>query len=71
MSPGFVSAGSEEKPPREDDHWLKARQAIEVSRRRKQEEGKQESGKSLYDVLQQNKSKSTRQIEQAIHRLVS
>jgi FAM192A/Fyv6, N-terminal domain len=60
MSSGFVSAGSKETPVRKDDDWLKAQQAIEARRSHKQEQGKQEGGKSLYEVLQQNKSKPTR-----------
>jgi FAM192A/Fyv6, N-terminal domain len=61
MSSGFVSAGSEEKRPEKDDDWLKAQRAIDNGRGQKLEAGKQEDGKSLYEVLQQNKCKSTRQ----------
>lgn len=56
MSAGFVSGGTIDNPTERDDEWLKAQQEIEAERRRKQEEGKQEGGRSLYDVLQQNKS---------------
>jgi FAM192A/Fyv6, N-terminal domain len=55
MSSGFVSAGTNEKPIERDNKWRKAQEVIEVNFRRKQEEGKQDEGKSLYDVLQQNK----------------
>ena len=70
MSSGFVPAGSEETFFRKDDDWLRAQQAIEASRRAKQEEGKQEGGKSLYEVLQQNKSRSAKWLEGG-HPLVS
>lgn len=51
----FVSAGELEKQTKPDDDWLKAQQEIEEDRKRKQEVGKQEGGKSLYEVLQANK----------------
>lgn len=56
MSSGFVSAGTNEAPVERDDEWLKAQQELEEERRRKAEIGKQNDGKSLYEVLQQNKS---------------
>ena len=55
MSSRFVSASTDEEPVERDDEWHKAQQAVEANFRRKQEEGKQEGGKSLYEVLQQNK----------------
>ncbi len=62
MSSGFVPAGSDKTQVPKDDAWLKAYQAIEGSRVQNQAEGKQEGGKSLYEVLQQNKSKSRRRM---------
>lgn len=56
MSSGFVSAGTNEAPVERDDEWVKAQQELEEERRRKAEIGKQNDGKSLYEVLQQNKS---------------
>lgn len=56
MSSGFVSAGTNEEPVDRDDEWLRAQQELEEERRRKAELGKQNDGKSLYEVLQQNKS---------------
>lgn len=56
MSSGFVSAGTNEQPVERDDEWLKAQQELEEERRRKAEIGQQTDGKSLYEVLQQNKS---------------
>ncbi|KIW13401.1 hypothetical protein PV08_08589 [Exophiala spinifera] len=48
-------SGSNEK---EDDAWTKARQQIEALKKPKPvDEGKQEGGESLYDVLQRNKGK--------------
>ena len=55
MSSGFVSGGTTDQPIQRDDEWLKAQQEVEASRRRREEESKQEGGKSLYEVLQQNK----------------
>ncbi|KAJ5160447.1 uncharacterized protein N7482_007451 [Penicillium canariense] len=56
MSSGFVSAGTNEAPIERDDAWLKAQQELEEERRRKVEASQQEGGKSLFEVLQQNKS---------------
>ncbi|KAJ6157120.1 hypothetical protein N7497_006005 [Penicillium chrysogenum] len=55
MSSGFVSAGTNEKPIERDDEWLRARQELEEERRRKAEIGKQDEGKSLFEVLERNK----------------
>jgi hypothetical protein len=55
MSSGFVSAGTNQEPVERDDEWLRVQRELEEERRRKAELGKQD-GKSLYDVLQQNKS---------------
>ncbi|EAW07842.1 PSME3-interacting protein [Aspergillus clavatus NRRL 1] len=55
MSSGFVSAGTDQEPVERDDEWLRVQQELEEERRRKAELGKQDGGKSLFDVLQQNK----------------
>ncbi|KAJ5459215.1 hypothetical protein N7530_011159 [Penicillium desertorum] len=55
MSSGFVSAGTNEKPIERDDEWLRAQQELEEERRRKAELGKQDDGKSLFEVLERNK----------------
>lgn len=60
MSSGFVSGGTAEEPIPRDDEWLKAQQELEADRHAKTEAGKQEGGKSLYEVLQQNKGKNMR-----------
>ncbi|CAI7617439.1 unnamed protein product [Penicillium manginii] len=55
MSSGFVSSGTNEQPVERDDVWLRAEQELEEERRRKAEIGKQNDGKSLFEVLEQNK----------------
>jgi hypothetical protein len=55
MSSGFVFGGTTDQPIERDDEWLKAQQEIEANRRRREEESRQEGGKSLYKVLQGNK----------------
>ncbi|KAF9885956.1 hypothetical protein FE257_012131 [Aspergillus nanangensis] len=55
MSSGFVSAGTDQQPVERDDEWLRAQNELEDERRRKAELGRQDGGKSLYEVLEQNK----------------
>ncbi|CAI7618297.1 unnamed protein product [Penicillium viridicatum] len=55
MSSGFVSSGTNEQPIERDDEWLRAQQELEEERRRKAEIGKQDEGKSLFEVLERNK----------------
>ena len=55
MSSGFVSGGTTDEPIERDDEWLKAQQELEATRRRREEESRQTDGKSLYEILQQNK----------------
>ena len=56
MSAKFVSGGTIDQPIERDDDWLQAQKEIDANRRRKEEEsGQQAGGKSLYEVLQQNK----------------
>ena len=65
MSSGFVSASTvdpstDQGLPRSDakgDEWTRAQREIEESRRRKQEASRQESGKSLFEVLEANKGR--------------
>ena len=63
MSSGFVSAGTDQEPVQRDDEWHRVQQELEEERRRKAELGRQEDGKSLYEVLQQNKSESPHRAE--------
>lgn len=39
-----------------DDAWVRAQKELEEERRKKAEAGQQTDGKSLFEVLQQNKS---------------
>ncbi|KXG45603.1 uncharacterized protein PGRI_033700 [Penicillium griseofulvum] len=55
MSSGFVSAGTNDQPIERDDEWLRAEKELEEERRRKAEIGKQDGGKSLFEVLERNK----------------
>ena len=55
MSSGFVSAGTNELPIERDEEWHKAQAEIEANRRRKEEEFAHQEGKTLYEVLQNNK----------------
>lgn len=55
MSSGFVPGGTSDRPIERDSDWVKAQQQIEAARRRKEDEGRQGDGKSLYEVLQSNK----------------
>ncbi|KAJ5281295.1 hypothetical protein N7478_006667 [Penicillium angulare] len=64
MSSGFVSAGTNEQPIDRDDEWLKAQQELEEERRRKADIGQQNDGKSLFEVLQQNKMAKQEQFEE-------
>ncbi|KAL8770094.1 MAG: hypothetical protein Q9209_004132 [Squamulea sp. 1 TL-2023] len=66
MSSGFISGGTTDKPIERDDEWLKAQQEIEANRRRKEEEGKQEGGKSLFEILQNNKAAKQEAFEESI-----
>ncbi|KAK2825705.1 hypothetical protein FQN49_007445 [Arthroderma sp. PD_2] len=69
MSSGFVSAGVEgddyevSKP---NDEWSRVKQELDASRQRKATEGQQEGGKSLYEVLQQNKAAKQEAFEESI-----
>ncbi|KAJ6151632.1 hypothetical protein N7470_007229 [Penicillium chermesinum] len=64
MSSGFVSAGTNEKPVERDAEWVRVQQELEEERRRKADAGKQGDGKSLYEVLQQNKLAKQEQFEE-------
>ncbi|EEH08003.1 conserved hypothetical protein [Histoplasma capsulatum G186AR] len=66
MSSGFVSGGTIEEPTERDDEWLRAQQELEAERRRKVEESQQDKGKSLYEILQQNKAAKQEAFEESI-----
>ncbi|OCT51948.1 putative NEFA-interacting nuclear protein NIP30 [Cladophialophora carrionii] len=63
----FVSAGADaDSRPPADDGWLRAQQEVQSSKEpRSTEEGKQEGGKSLYEVLQANKAAKQDAFEEA------
>ncbi|KAI4171147.1 MAG: hypothetical protein LQ348_006989 [Seirophora lacunosa] len=66
MSSGFVSGGTTDNPIERDDDWLKAQQEIEANRQRKEEEARSQGGKSLYEVLQNNKAAKQEAFEESI-----
>ncbi|KAF2631892.1 hypothetical protein BU25DRAFT_358266 [Macroventuria anomochaeta] len=65
MSSGFVPGGTADAPIERDDEWRQAQREIEEKRREKEEIGKQNEGKSLYEVLQANKDAKQEAFEQA------
>ncbi|EEP78606.1 conserved hypothetical protein [Uncinocarpus reesii 1704] len=67
MSSGFVSGDTTEYTPANDGEWQKVKQELEASRKRRAEQqGTQEGGKSLYDILQQNKAAKQEAFEESI-----
>lgn len=66
MSSGFVSGGTIDEPTERDDEWRRAQQELEDERRRKVELGKQNDGKSLFEVLEQNKMAKQEAFEESI-----
>lgn len=66
MSSRFVSGGTIDEPNQRDDEWRRAQQELEDERRRKAELGKQNDGKSLFEVLQQNKIAKQEAFEESI-----
>ncbi|KAL4809670.1 N-terminal domain of NEFA-interacting nuclear protein NIP30-domain-containing protein [Aspergillus unguis] len=66
MSSGFVSAGTDHEPVERDDEWRRVQQELEEERRRKADLGKQDGGKSLYEVLQNNKMAKQEEFEEKI-----
>ncbi|KIX04678.1 uncharacterized protein Z518_05548 [Rhinocladiella mackenziei CBS 650.93] len=63
----FISAGTDADSQTPDDAWLKAQEQIESRRKPKAaEDGRQEGGKSLYEILQQNKAAKQEAFEESI-----
>lgn len=56
MSSGFVSSGTNDAPVTRDAAWLEAEKQLEAARARKAQLARAQDGKSLYEVLQENKS---------------
>jgi hypothetical protein len=67
MSSGFVSGGTADQPIERDDEWRQAQQEIEDRRREKEDIGKQNEGKSLYEVLQANKGDIASPLDSELH----
>lgn len=59
MSSRFIAAGADpakvSAETKTNDDWERAKRLVESQKAQKVEHGKQEGGKSLYEVLQQNK----------------
>ncbi|MCJ1248371.1 hypothetical protein MMC30_005588 [Trapelia coarctata] len=66
MSSGFVPGGTIDQPVERDDEWRKAQLELEETRRRNEEQSRQEEGKSLYEVLQANKAAKQDAFEESI-----
>ncbi|KMP09649.1 hypothetical protein CIRG_09819 [Coccidioides immitis RMSCC 2394] len=66
MSSGFISAGATEYTPGNDEEWQRVKKELEESRKRKAEQGTQDGGKSLYEILQQNKAAKQEAFEESI-----
>ncbi|MCJ1286260.1 hypothetical protein MMC26_005605 [Xylographa opegraphella] len=66
MSSGFVSGGTADEPIERNDEWLEAQKELEAARRRKEEDSRQTGGKSLYEVLQQNKAAKQDAFEESL-----
>ncbi|GAB7355777.1 hypothetical protein MBLNU459_g6459t1 [Dothideomycetes sp. NU459] len=62
----FVSGGTVDEPVERDDAWLKAQQEVEARRRQKEDESRQDGGKSLYETLQANKAAKQEAFEESI-----
>ncbi|RVX66383.1 hypothetical protein B0A52_09613 [Exophiala mesophila] len=62
----FVSAGTEADSITRDDAWIQAQKEVEAQRQTKPvvKPGEQEGGKSLYEVLQQNKASKQEAFEE-------
>ncbi|KAF1936298.1 hypothetical protein EJ02DRAFT_96235 [Clathrospora elynae] len=64
MSSGFVSGGKSGEETERDDEWKRAQQELEDERRAKADLAKQHDGKSLYEILQENKDKKQAEFEE-------
>ncbi|KAH8731237.1 N-terminal domain of NEFA-interacting nuclear protein NIP30-domain-containing protein [Phaeosphaeriaceae sp. PMI808] len=64
MSSGFVSGGTVENPTERDDEWRKAQAELEATRIAKADLRAQHNGKSLFEILQENKDKKQADFEE-------
>ena len=60
MPSRFVSGGTVDHPIERDEEWLKAQEELEALKSQKEDSNQQAGGKSLYEVLQQNKGELPR-----------
>ncbi|KAL5116718.1 hypothetical protein ACEQ8H_005330 [Pleosporales sp. CAS-2024a] len=63
MSSGFISGGTVDKPTERDDEWRQAQAEIEAARKAKADLAAQHDGKSLFEILQENKDKKQAEFE--------
>ena len=56
MSSGFVSGGTVDNPTERDDEWRQAQAELEAARKAKADLAAQHDGKSLFEILQENKN---------------
>lgn len=64
MSSGFVSGGTVDNPVERDDEWRQAQAEIEAARKAKADLAAQHNGKSLFEILQENKDKKQAEFEE-------
>jgi len=64
MSSGFVSGGTVDNPTERDDEWRQAQAELEAARKAKADLAAQHDGKSLFEVLQENKDKKQAEFEE-------
>jgi hypothetical protein len=64
MSSGFVSGGTVDNPTERDDEWRQAQAELEAARKAKADLAAQHDGKSLFEILQENKDKKQAEFEE-------
>tara|TARA_R110002003_G_scaffold32_9_gene1999 strand:+ start:36255 stop:36962 length:708 start_codon:yes stop_codon:yes gene_type:complete len=64
MSSRFVSGGTVDQPTERDDEWRKAQAELEAARKAKADLAAQHDGKSLFEILQENKDKKQAEFEE-------
>lgn len=64
MSSGFVSGGTVDNPTERDDEWRQAQVELEAARKAKADLAAQHDGKSLFEILQENKDKKQAEFEE-------
>jgi hypothetical protein len=64
MSSGFVSGGTVDNPTERDDEWRRAQAELEATRKAKADLAAQHDGKSLFEILQENKDKKQAEFEE-------